>query len=196
MRRFASLCPDDQDHLFSKDFCHPLDEDQRELKPLPPLPIPRNHEVDIHRASKLLNTSNNTVFRMIDAGLIGGYKVLGHQRSAKSKYRIDYWSIVRHCDNLRMANHLPPRVASRSGMRPADRDVLPFTPVQTLSIQEVAEHLDVSYNVVTRLIEQGDLYGYQLIAGSPWRIHRPTFVDYLNRLQRKVSETTSSSNPR
>lgn len=158
---------------------------------IPPLPFARNKEIDIHRAARILGTDIRTVQRMLKDKLMSG----GYRPTPASPYRIEHASIVEYCDALRVRFHIPARRRA-AGSRPLDEDILPFPVAETIQLREVAAHLDVSNNTASKLLDTGDLVGYQLIPGakgSTWRIHRPSFIAYQERLRQQAGKTSSSA---
>lgn len=173
----------------AKLFAHPQPQE-----PLPPLPFERNQEVDVPRACRILDTHPPTIHRMLKKKLLSGYPArIGTARS----YRIKHASIVEYCDNLRVAFHLPLRKGTAPGMRLPDNQILPFPPSDAISVQDVMEHLDVSGMTVLKLLQSGQLEGYQLLPEkkSPWRISRPSFVAYLRKLQTEAQQKPLSPHP-
>lgn len=181
MRR--SACPEGQIHIFSPEEMAELFAHPKPAAPLPPLPFERNKEIDIARACRILDTNNTTVRVLLKKKLIRSYKIKGG-KTGNSTYRIEHASIVEYCDQLRLTYHIAPRKPVAG--RPADHTILPFPASETISTQDVMDHLDVSLNTVRKLFDTGDLIAYQLIvdSNSPWRIWRPSFVRYLETLRR------------
>lgn len=177
-------CPDGQIHIFSDAEMAQLFAHPSPAAPLPPLPFARNKEIDVARACRILDTNLRTVQRMCQDKLIRSYKVRGG-RKGRPTYRIEHASVVEYCDMLRLEYHIPPRKGSAVA-RPVDDTILPFPAREAIYTQEVMDHLGVSQGTVRKLFDSGDLVAYQLIIGSnsPWRIWRPSFVKYLEQLQR------------
>ena len=182
MKRAA--CPEGQIDIFPEQLMAELFAHQMPAAPLPPLPFPRNAEVDVARACRILDTNQKTVERMLREKLLRGYKIKAGKKG-RPTYRIEHASVVEYCDNLRILHHIAPRKATASS-RPPDNSILPFPPSETISVQEVADHLGVAPTTVRKLFDSGSLIAYQLIVDSksPWRISRPSLVEYLQDLRR------------
>lgn len=144
------------------------------------LPFQRSAEVDMRRARKILGISGQTVQRMIRAGLLRGYPGIGGTR-------IEYQSIVAHCNDLRLQYHISAASSPRAAVgRQRDRDILPFPLDETIYTADAMVRLDCSKQAVLHLIEEGALVAYRvgasLGAGAPWRIHEKSLDRYLASL--------------
>jgi hypothetical protein len=184
MKRAA--CPEGQIDIFCPETMAKLFSHPSPAAPLPALPFERNKEIDVARACRILSTNLRTIQRMCKDKLIRSYKIKGGTKG-RPTYRIEHASIVEYCDKLRMTYHIAPRKASPG--RPPDEAILPFPARETISTQDVMDHLGVSQGTVRKLFDPGELIAYQLIveSNSPWRIWRPSFVRYIESLRRDAS---------
>jgi excisionase family DNA binding protein len=81
----------------------------------------------------------------------------------------------------------------KAPFRVPDQLLLPWHPKHSISVTRAAEILDVSTDVIYRLLESGDIKGYQLRSrketgsrrGSPWRINYDSFVEYVQKLHER-----------
>ncbi|HEY4358232.1 MAG TPA: helix-turn-helix domain-containing protein [Acidobacteriaceae bacterium] len=185
MTRLA--CPEGQLDIFAPDIMAEMFDHPKPDAPLPPLPFERNQEVDMKRAARILHVDERTVRRMIARGMIRAYKP-----RKRSTFRIEYASLLEHCDRLREINHIAPR--RHVGKRIPDDAILPFPWKETIMISEVARHLDIDIEAAADLIADGELVAYQMhpFAHGPWRVHRPSFVKYLHKLRRQAAPRTAS----
>lgn len=181
-----ATCPDGQIDIFSPETMAELFSHPSPAAPLPALPFERNKEIDVARACRILDANKDTVQRMCKAKLINNYKIKGGKRG-RPTYRIEYAAIVEYCDRLRMTYHIPPRRHTQG--RPRDEAILPFPARETITTQDVMDHLGVSQGTVRKLFDSGELVAYQLIveSNSPWRIWRPSFVRYIESLRADAS---------
>lgn len=188
MRRQA--CPEGQTHIFAPEVMAQLFAHPEPTAPLPPLPFKRNEEVDVARACKILATNPTTISRMLNANppLLLRYR-LNDDESKRPTYRIKYSSLIDHCDRLRVIYRIPPRAAAGEGKRIPDDKILPFPAGETIGIDEVAQHLEVTANTASKLIDSGKLTAYKLIPirRNPWRVHRPSLVKYLEDLRAQAA---------
>ncbi len=150
---------------------------------LPPLPFQRNQEIDVERAARILAVTPSSIHRMVRERLLRAYSIQDAERSNQF-LRVEYASVLEFVDNLRRCYHLPPR--PHTAGRPLDRDILPFPMSETITLEEVYGHLDISRNTALKLLDTGEISGYKLrpVGNSPWRIGRPSFVAYLHGLRR------------
>jgi excisionase family DNA binding protein len=71
---------------------------------------------------------------------------------------------------------------SGPNFRVPEQLLLPWHPRQSVSVQRVAEILDVSHDTVVRLVEAGAIKAYQLRPRSPYRIFYESLLDYIERV--------------
>jgi excisionase family DNA binding protein len=62
---------------------------------------------------------------------------------------------------------------------------LPFPSSQNISVRRAAKMISCHFNTVYRLIDRGDLYGYQLTPGGWWKISYDSVVQYLHELRKR-----------
>lgn len=73
---------------------------------------------------------------------------------------------------------------SGPNFRVPEQLLLPWHPRQSVSIQRVAEMLDVSHDTVLRMIEAGEIKAYQLRRKSPYRVFYESVLEYVDRVHR------------
>jgi len=146
------------------------------------LPFAEKEYVDMTRAANILGASWQTVMRLAQSGTIDmiEYRYRGWKK-------VRYQSIVDFCDSLRRHYAIPDRrpVLSAPYLRHRDCDLLPFPLRDTMGFEEAKQALGVtSDRVLPLLIEEGRFEAYRLVIGAPWRISRPSFLEYLETMHR------------
>ena len=153
--------------------------------PEPPqylLPFAEREYVDMKRAQRILGASWMTVSRLADEGLLD---IIEYRRRGRKKVR--YASIVDFCDNLRRHYQIPDRRPRLSAvyLRHRDEDLLPFRLRDTMSSEEALAAMGTANRrIIPELVEEGRFEAYRLVIGAPWRISRPSFVEYLAEVQK------------
>lgn len=152
------------------------------------LPFQRSKEIDIARVRQILGVNQKTAMRMLERGLIRGYRHAG----IRANWHVEYDSVVEYCEQLRILHCISD---ARAGVKPhqrrRDRDLLPFPLDETVTLPDVCRRLDMVRYSVVHLIEIGALVGYQVIFeqhGCPWRIHAPSLERYLASLHAMASK--------
>jgi hypothetical protein len=168
--------------------------------PLPKLELPfqRSQEIDVARARAILGVNDKTMRKLLEKGLIRGYRHPG----SRASWHVEYESVVEYCDQLRVLHCISDTRAgiSKGSRRRRDRDLLPFPLDETVTIRDVCERLDIAYNSAIHLMQEGAIVGYQVIfeqLGCPWRIHADSLDRYIANLgtmaHRKRSSQVSPS---
>jgi hypothetical protein len=141
------------------------------------LPFAEREYVDTARAAKILGVSRGTVARMAASGYIQMIEF-----RARAWHRVRYQSIVDWCDKLRAQYgilDLRPPLPSPL-LRYRDAELLPFPLADTLYLRHIIEPLGYSHKQsAARLCEEGRLLSYRLHPAAAWRIHAPSFQQYL-----------------
>ena len=149
------------------------------------LPFAEREYVDMPRACRILGTSATTVVRMAASGYL---QLIEYRERAWKKIR--YRSIVEHCDRLRVEYAIPdtrPALANEL-LRHKDEDILPFPMRDTIYIRDIVEPLGFACKQpATKIVEEGRFLAYRLHPGAAWRIHAPSFREYLSRTLQGVS---------
>lgn len=72
--------------------------------------------------------------------------------------------------------------------RVPDQLLLPWSPQRTVSSARAAEMLKCSPDTILRMLEAGELKGYQLRKrpGSPWRVYYDSVVEVAERIHGDV----------
>lgn len=151
------------------------------------LPFPDEQTIDMARACSILHVSPWVVRRLSVTRLHLGTDdlcIVAYNTMRSAPLRIDYDSLVRFLDHLRVkhgiADRRPPRIFSRY----RDDDLLPFPWADTMMVNEAAQLLGIAgYHVRVR-IESGLFEAYQLVPTSDWRISRSSFQKYLDTTTR------------
>lgn len=153
------------------------------------LPFAEKEYVDGDRACLILGICRKTLARMAQSGLVEmiEYSLRGHYK------RVRYLSIVEYCDQLRHRYSIPDRrpILSASFLRHRDEDLLPFPLSITMGSEEAlaamglpSERHRSEVRRLALLVEEGRFEAYQLVPGGHWRISRPSFAAYLDRVRR------------
>lgn len=139
--------------------------------------------INMQRTCAILGVGWETASRLARAGHI---ELVEHRGRAWKLIR--YQSLVRFCNRMRDEYHVldrrPPLASSEIEYR--DEDLLPFPLADTIYSEEVIVALGVSKNVLSHLIDERRFEAYRLAfprgratKGSPWRISRSSFREYL-----------------
>jgi hypothetical protein len=148
------------------------------------LPFAEREYVDVARASRILGASWQTVIRLAQGGLL---EMVDYRQRAWKKIR--YRSIANFCDQLRAQYSIPDRrpTLSAAFLRHRDEDLLPFPLSITMGSEEAIVAMGmVNKDILPKLIEEGRFEAYRLTIGSPWRISRPSFTEYLESSRHEV----------
>lgn len=151
------------------------------------LPFAEKEYVDMARACRILGVGWETVRRLADTGQVDliEYRERGWKR-------IRYQSLIDFCERLRREYGIPDRRPHLSApyLRHRDEDLLPFPLADTMYSEEATSALGVSKNVLAHLIEEGRFEAYRMVLsggeavkGSPWRISRASFGQYLIKIK-------------
>lgn len=139
--------------------------------------FPDKEYVDVARACSILGVKWLTVVRLAQSGFL---EMIDYRYHSWKKIR--YQSIVDFCDELRRVYRIPDRRPKLSApyLRYRDEDLLPFPMSITMFADEALAALGVANRrVLPLLVEEGRFEAYRLVVGSPWRISRPSFAEYL-----------------
>ena len=183
-----NLIPEGQISIFPAEvmtelFRHP----QPPPAPKLDLPFPQTASIDQERAARILDASRRTVRRLCERELLKHYRIGGRNVGS---LRIEYWSLVTYCDELRMKAGVRPRAALAKNTRPKDRDILPFPTDETVTVDFVTDKLDCGRQLVLDMIEEGKLTAYRLIdePNASWRIWVRSLERYIESLHRQARQ--------
>ena len=140
--------------------------------------------VDMERACHILGASWSMVNRMAASG----YLILVDFRR-RGRKRVNYASIIEHCDRLRQEYAIPDRRSPLSSelRRYRDDDILPFPLRDTIGATDAAPMLgyQVKWSAL-KLCEEGRFEAYRLHPGAPWRISLPSLQKYLEEITKGI----------
>ena len=141
--------------------------------------------VDVARTGAILGVSWRTVMRLVQRGML---EVIDHRPRGWKK--VCYGSIVDFCDRLRQHYKIPDRRPALSALylRHRDVDLLPFPLSVTMPMSEALAAIGLADRRGLRaMIEEGLFEAYRLMdaPGVPWRISRPSFVEWMNKVRER-----------
>jgi excisionase family DNA binding protein len=158
------------------------------------LPFPDEKTIDMDRCCSILRVSPWVVRRLSVTPLRPGSEVMSlstYNTMRSAPLRIDYDSLVRFVDELRRRHGIADRREAPLYGRHRDDDLLPFPWIDTMTIAEASDSLNIHRSKVLIRIESGLFEAYQIAHNSDWRISRNSFAEYL----RKVSSIPSRPRP-
>lgn len=154
-----------------------LEADLRRLQLL--LPFPDEKTIDTVRCASILHVDTWTVRSFtrteIEPGR-GEMCLVAYNTMPRAPLRIDYDSLVRFMDHLRVKHSIEDRRPPKVFGRYRDEHLLPFPWADTMTVEEAADVLGVHRSKVLLRIEEGQFEAYQFLRHSPWRISRSSFA--------------------
>ena len=154
-----------------------IDEDMQH--PQLRLPFPDEKTIDMARCCSILHVSPHVVRRLIVTPLAPGSEWMAleaYNTMRCAPLRIDYQSLVRFLDALRIRHGIPDRRPTPVFGRHRDDELLPFSWADTMTVEDAAEVLSIHRSKVLLRIEGGQFEAYQLVRSSPWRISRTSLA--------------------
>ncbi len=147
------------------------------------LPFAEKEYVDVARTEAILGVSWQTVVRLAQTGMLDLIDL--RPRGWK---KVRYGSIVDFCDRLRELYRIPDRRPTLSApyLRHRDVDLLPFPLTATMCMTEALAATGLADRRGLRaLMEEGCFEAYRLMdaPGVPWRISRPSFVEWMKKVR-------------
>jgi hypothetical protein len=170
------------------------DMDQPQLR----LPFPDEKTIDMARCCAILHVVPHVVRRLMVTPLEPESDVMslvGYNTMRWAPMRIDYQSLVRFLDTLRIRHGIPDRRPTQVFGRYRDDDLLPFPWSDTISSEDAADVLSIHRTKVLLRIEAGQFEAYQLVRSSPWRISRSSLARLVASFGAGHASTPGSARP-
>jgi hypothetical protein len=149
------------------------------------LPFAEKEWISVERAMRILDIGVATLYMLRASKYQHGEPFIdvvdcGHGL----RKRVKYASVVRYCDYLREIYGIPdrrPRLVSAI-LRHRDEDILPFPAHDTINVRTASRCSPYARQTIGRLCEQRTFEAYQIAEDSPWRISRPSFAAWLEKI--------------
>jgi excisionase family DNA binding protein len=162
-----------------------VEEDARRIQLR--LPFPDEKTIDMARCCSILHVSPHVVRRLSVTPLHPSSELMClsvYNTMRTAPLRIDYDSLVRFVDSLRLRHGILDRRSPPVFGRYRDDDLLPFPWSDTMTVEEASEALTIHRTKVLLRIESGMFEAYQIVPISNWRISRTSFSKYLENVSR------------